>query len=69
MVNYIYISVLFTGIQKEKAEAHYSVKVHMVGRDRSEGSEFGPTACLPKMHAGQGERLAGHQSHAGVAIL
>lgn len=41
----------------------------MVGRERSEGSEFGPTACLPKMHAGRGERLAGHQSHAGVAML
>lgn len=54
--------MLFTGVQKEKAEAHCSVKVHMVGRDRSEGSEFGPTPSLPKMHAGQGERLAGHQT-------
>lgn len=61
--------MLFTGIQKEKAEAHYSVKVHMVGRNRSEGSEFGPTPCLSKMHAGQGERLAGRQSHTGVAVL
>lgn len=61
--------MLFTGIQKEKAKTHYSVKVHKVDRDRSEGSEFGPTPSLPKMHAGQGERLAGHQSHTGVAML
>lgn len=72
MVNYtdfihLIISVLFTGIQKEKTERHYSIKACTVGRNGSGGSELVLDPTSTPAHAVPGERLAGHQIYTGVS--